>query len=477
MIDLDDRLDRAADDLWSVLPTSRAATSSRTIGRARALAGFAASAVVLVALVAVWTWRDDPVEAPLLDAPAASATAPTTAPTTTAPTTTSSATTVPATTLVPPPPVPTNPQPSDAWPPAGSTLENEVEYVIREGDYPATVATLWKVPFEDLMTFNGWTLQESGIVPEWPGVGGTVRIPAGAVVPDLSSEFGGPTVEVVEQDMQVTLTSDFDCEIPSGSAGFDTFTLSLFSDREAGRWVLRATFPDQSTFDLIGTGSVLYPTTLHARGAWNGVDTNCAVFGPNQAPGRMIGEGAIVALNLEDDLGEEDRPFHPGDVDPAAQEYGDRTSMTGWPGTGWALVEQVPYTADDMTVRTVERRTRWIVADDVVVERRFENRMEGLGTATVTISMVGYGGTLIDAASFDTSDARPLVPNERPAVPDADGTPSAVEACGTYTVVEGDVPAIVAAELATTLDALEAVNLDTPGWDSWFPGLVIQVPC
>lgn len=76
-----------------------------------------------------------------------------------------------------------------------------------------------------------------------------------------------------------------------------------------------------------------------------------------------------------------------------------------------------------------------------------------------------------------------LVPSERPAPPDDDGTPPSdstppeVAACGTYTVAEGDVPAAVAATLGTTFEALSAVNVDTPGWDSWFPGLMIQVPC
>lgn len=65
----------------------------------------------------------------------------------------------------------------------GSILTVETEYVIVEGDYPSTVAAKFKVKFEDLMTLNGWTIGDNGIVPEWPGVGQTIRIPAGATVP------------------------------------------------------------------------------------------------------------------------------------------------------------------------------------------------------------------------------------------------------------------------------------------------------
>ncbi len=49
--------------------------------------------------------------------------------------------------------------------------------------------------------------------------------------------------------------------------------------------------------------------------------------------------------------------------------------------------------------------------------------------------------------------------------------------CGTYTVTEGDTPAMVATKLDVTLEALTAANTATPGFDAWFPGTVIQVPC
>jgi hypothetical protein len=79
----------------------------------------------------------------------------------------------------------------------GSILQFQTEYVILEGDYPSTVANKWKVKFEDLMTLNGWTLQDNGIVPEWPGVGQTILIPAGATVPGVPPDPGIPTTTIV----------------------------------------------------------------------------------------------------------------------------------------------------------------------------------------------------------------------------------------------------------------------------------------
>jgi hypothetical protein len=464
MIDLDDRLDRAADDLWSVVPVTSSAAPSRTSGHARTLVGLAASAVLLVALVAVWTWRDEPPAEPLVDAPAAT-------------------TTVPATTLVPPAPAPTNPQPTSAWPPAGSILETEVDYVIREGDDPATVASLWQVPFDDLMTLNGWSLQPDGIVPEWPGVGATIRIPAGATVPDLGMTADVDvervrTVDVFTQKMQVTLTSDLTCENASRSPGsFDSYELELFSDRTNSRWLMRATFPDRTTYELVATGSVIYPKTLHERGTWKGAAVGCA---PDVIMGFTPGQTSITALNLEPELADDEVVFFAGDVAAAATPLADeRTTSLGLRGSAFESVVR-GFATDDETKRAITQTTTWIVADGTVVERTFENRIEGRGVATTMISMVGYGGVPIEASAFDTTGWTPLAPMRRPdGAPDrpVEVTTPAVEACGTYTVVEGDVPAAVAAKLATTFEALAAVNVDTPGWDSWFPGLQIQVPC
>jgi LysM repeat protein len=83
---------------------------------------------------------------------------------------------------IPPAPV-TTPPPTTPIDAPGSILPYETEYTILADDYPSTVASKFKVKFEDLMTLNSWTLLESGIVPEWPGVGGIIKIPAGATVP------------------------------------------------------------------------------------------------------------------------------------------------------------------------------------------------------------------------------------------------------------------------------------------------------
>jgi hypothetical protein len=49
--------------------------------------------------------------------------------------------------------------------------------------------------------------------------------------------------------------------------------------------------------------------------------------------------------------------------------------------------------------------------------------------------------------------------------------------CGTYTVAVGDYPTRVATKLHTTADELAAVNENTAGYDAFYVGLTINVPC
>jgi LysM repeat protein len=87
----------------------------------------------------------------------------------------------PATTTTIDPGVPTTPAPG-----------GEFQYVVQAGDYPSTIATKFGVPFQDLLTVNGWTL-EGQQVPQFTGPGQTITIPAGGTQPtgDTGGASGG----------------------------------------------------------------------------------------------------------------------------------------------------------------------------------------------------------------------------------------------------------------------------------------------
>ncbi len=88
-----------------------------------------------------------------------------------------------------PPPTTTIPPTTTLPPEPGSILLGEATYVVVEGDYPFVVADRFGVNFDEFVALNGWTT-DKGVVPEWPVPGTTIRIPAGARVPE------GPSVLV-----------------------------------------------------------------------------------------------------------------------------------------------------------------------------------------------------------------------------------------------------------------------------------------
>ena len=88
-----------------------------------------------------------------------------------------------------PPPTTTIPPTTTLPPEPGSILPGEATYVVVEGDYPFVVANRFQVNFDEFVALNGWTT-DKGVVPEWPVPGTTIRIPAGATVPE------GPSVLV-----------------------------------------------------------------------------------------------------------------------------------------------------------------------------------------------------------------------------------------------------------------------------------------
>ncbi len=49
--------------------------------------------------------------------------------------------------------------------------------------------------------------------------------------------------------------------------------------------------------------------------------------------------------------------------------------------------------------------------------------------------------------------------------------------CGTYVIMEGDNPSVVARKLDTTVEKLNAANADTAGYGGFILGLTINVPC
>ena len=68
----------------------------------------------------------------------------------------------------------------------GRTSDTQT-YIVLVGDYPSTVAQKFGISTSELLAFNDWELV-GDIAPDFPGPGGTVRIPEGALVPSADDE-------------------------------------------------------------------------------------------------------------------------------------------------------------------------------------------------------------------------------------------------------------------------------------------------
>lgn len=94
------------------------------------------------------------------------------------------------------------------------------------------------------------------------------------------------------------------------------------------------------------------------------------------------------------------------------------------------------------------------------------------------------GGPSVLAPAPTTTTTAPALPGS-PGAPVASDPAAAAtttpaddgSGCGTYTVVAGDYPSLVATKLDTTVDALAEANVDTDGYGAFFVGLEITVPC
>lgn len=90
----------------------------------------------------------------------------------------------------------------------------------------------------------------------------------------------------------------------------------------------------------------------------------------------------------------------------------------------------------------------------------------------------GGDSVLVPVATTTTTiDPRaPIAPESSIATEPATTVNNGV-GCGTYTVAEGDYPVLVATKLDTTVDKLASANDDTKGYDAFYVGLTINVPC
>ncbi len=84
-----------------------------------------------------------------------------------------------------------------------------------------------------------------------------------------------------------------------------------------------------------------------------------------------------------------------------------------------------------------------------------------------------------DEDTSDESDETEATEEEQGEEPDPDEDPRCADGSrqGTYTIEEGDIPALVAESLDVTVDQLDEANANTSGYNAFIVGVEILVPC
>ncbi len=84
-----------------------------------------------------------------------------------------------------------------------------------------------------------------------------------------------------------------------------------------------------------------------------------------------------------------------------------------------------------------------------------------------------------DEETSDDSDESEATEEEQEDEPDPDAEPRCADGSrqGTYTIEDGDIPALVAESLDVTVDQLNEANANTAGYSGFVVGVEILVPC
>ena len=84
-----------------------------------------------------------------------------------------------------------------------------------------------------------------------------------------------------------------------------------------------------------------------------------------------------------------------------------------------------------------------------------------------------------DEETSDDSDESEATEEEQEDEPDPDAEPRCADGSrqGTYTIEDGDIPALVAESLDVTVDQLNEANANTAGYNGFVVGVEILVPC
>jgi hypothetical protein len=238
---------------------------------------------------------------------------------------------------------------------------------------------------------------------------------------------GGGLIEVYHARYRVSIDAQLDCDTPIDEAGtFRSMTIDTWSDRVGRRWRNQVTYPDGTTLDLVLLGSAIYPTGEFQLGERH--DSSVGCLGPGGEPFVLAGgPDLFFTLTLAPELAVDERPYVRLFDDTGSLIDTDAVDEQGRPTQRWE--QRINGTAgygDVADMPILQVTSWWIDASDnaTVTQRRFENTVETLGTASTTETLVlnetvKAPETLFDTAGYQTLEVepRPDPPTDPPTGP------------------------------------------------------------
>jgi hypothetical protein len=250
------------------------------------------------------------------------------------------------------------------------------------------------------------------------------------------------TIDVRHNTYEVTITGDVVCDHPIDSTGhFSTYSVDTWSDRAGRQWRTTITYPDGSTVDRIAQGSAVYPTGAFERGQLRAAQLGCMQSSETYVLSIDALFDGVFALDIGPELIDE-RAYVQLFSDQGTQVSGDHVDSRGRQSQLWE--ERIDGfggfgTAADRPLLQVQRW--WVDPTDgtTVTERQFVNTVEGLGTATMTGTLVSTEAAAVPADVFDTTGYRALETFPRPDLPPTTGETMPGVIPPTTTAALGDV--------------------------------------
>jgi LysM repeat protein len=181
------------------------------------------------------------------------------------------------------------------------------------------------------------------------------------------------------------------------------------------------------------------------------------------------GGGETAATQSTIDLSSASTAFvvrPPATTEPPADTAGDPDAVVE--GTQEYTVQ-----SGDYPFLLVERFD--VTLEDLLGVNEWTNPNQFPGPGTVIL--IPPGGRSVAAATAPAPDASGNTSTASPGAA-TETIPDAGDNCapGTYTLVEGDYPGKVASKFDVTVDALNAANVNTSGYSSFYVGLEIVIP-